>query len=327
MAIYKSVEPNTGTFQKTIVNLGESTVTPLTGVVADRTDITDEYGHLFASFNLPITSNQQSKYTVTFTNGGFSDTSFSGHNRDQVLFIEIPRTEYGELIDGKSIKLDIQTGATITDKLVCYSTFISKSNYTNTFDSLYSDNSPESETYGQPRSTTNTNSNIAFLVSDSIKKPQGDTSKSWATGYNSATAFYSGGKEPLTHYDTNPSLVDQPVGIAFLDKGFMAITHPTVVTSFLASGSSSGLSITYDSFNTEYIQHVVCLAGINEFYTTSNETFLDAYGTAGVGTESVLISEIGLYNGAGDLIAIAKPDRPISKSKNGLVVFDIQIKI
>ena len=62
--------------------------------------------------------------------------------------------------------------------------------------------------------------------------------------------------------NTNLGLtVDKPVGIAYLDKGFMVITDPTIVTNFdLASTGATGTSITFNHTNTKVSQSITCTA-------------------------------------------------------------------
>jgi len=347
----KPVEQGTGQFTKTIVSLGQVTLndSDLKFTYANRTLINNEFGNMFATFNLPITNLQKNKFLSTRQNGGFIDTGFSGFNTDEIIFIEIPKDTYGELIDGKKIKLTIPTGSTPSDVIEIYSTFVEQTNYKQFFDTLYSDSSNESKEFGQPSGTlTPYESNIVFLFSDSIKKPKGDNSKSWSTGYNTGNAFLTNNKEPFKFFSSNQSEIDEPVGIAFLDKGFIVLSHPTIVNNFpFSAGTINGSTnytgntefsdlyftgstlseLTFNSINTEFIQHITCLAQPNEFYETSNPTFLESYGQGGVGIESVFITEIGLYNDLDELVAIVKPDRPIEKSKNQAIIFDIQIKV
>ncbi len=65
------------------------------------------------------------------------------------------------------------------------------------------------------------------------------------------------------------------------------------------------------------VQNVTCLANRGEFGTSTNVTFR-------VG-DTPRISEIGLYDGDGDLIAIAKMDRQILKNVNEFLALGIKI--
>jgi len=167
------------------------------------------------------------------------------------------------------------------------------------------------------------------------------------------------GKPYANFTDTNNSglLIDEPVGIAYLDKGFCVFTHPTIVDNFNFSAStSSGYDnivsgatysgdtnftqvyfnspsqsyIKYDSITTEFVQSIMAIAMPNEFYISKNPTFEEVYGVNGVNNitnDPVYITEIGLYNEFGELIAIAKTSEPIAKTKANIVSFNIQLKL
>src|SRR5690606_12837650 len=77
----------------------------------------------------------------------------------------------------------------------------------------------------------------------------------------------------------------------------------------------------FSSFNTEFIQHAVCICLPNEFYTTNNPTYPVNSGRA------IAVTEVGLYNRNYELIAIAKSNRPIAKDKHSVLSFDISIRI
>ncbi len=84
---------------------------------------------------------------------------------------------------------------------------------------------------------------------------------------------------------------------------------------------------TFQSFDTEFVQHITCLALPNEFYTSTNPTFIDVYGNNVTNSDYVRITEVGLYNAAGILIAIAKTSEPVYKNRAGVVSFDITLKV
>jgi hypothetical protein len=156
------------------------------------------------------------------------------------------------------------------------------------------------------------------------------------------------GKQPARFSDTNNILIDRPIGILYLDKGFAVFTDRNIVDNFYYSGATSGVtsnsdpnftqiyfdsslaSATFNSIYSEYVQSVMCMAMPNEFYTSNNPTFTEVYGTNGVnntGNDPVYITEIGLYNQYGELIAIAKTSEPIAKNKANMVAFNIDLKL
>ncbi len=326
---------------------------------ANRTDLTNRpYGNLFSSFNLPITDQQK----ALFQSGGtYYSTAIQGLNVDNIIIVEIPKNEYGELIDGKTISLSIPTTAgTVT----LYGTYFSDtSENLNNPNDRYTDASSQAAYFGiTPDADNGYNSNVTFLFSNSIKTPQfntGTTWNQWTTSnkfdknnpLNSTSAKQFAVFTPSQNINNNTA--DQAVGIAYLDKGFFVITDPTLVNSFSYSGGTSsgydgvtsgatytgGADFTqiyfsgtsnnasYSSIKTEFIQNVFAFAMMNEFYESENPTFLEVYSDGNVNNEPVYVTEIGLYNENMELIAIGKTSEPIPKNKFNVITFNVQLKI
>ncbi len=157
------------------------------------------------------------------------------------------------------------------------------------------------------------------------------------------------GKQPAKFSDsTTGLLIDKPIGILYLDKGFAVFTDRNIVDSFYYSGATSGVttntdpnftqiyfnsnlaSTTFNSIYSEYVQSVMCIANPNEFYTSNNPTFVEVYGDNGINNtanDPVYITEVGLYNQYGELIAIAKTSEPVPKNKANMVAFNIDLKL
>lgn len=294
------------------VYLGQTTLssTGLTQNVINRNDVTtDPLVNLMYSFSLPLNSNDDSIYTgVTYSSGGYSDTAFSGIPTEKVLVIGINENNYGEMIDGKTVNVKVTTSANTFN---IYSTYQGNLTAAATLDVLdYDTHEPQTE-YGQ---------NVVMLFSDEIMKPNGgDSSLSWATGYNTNKPFSLNNKKTF-NLQTNINLgtvADKPVGIAFLDKGFIVITDKTIVDSFDPITSLSGTEVSFNSSSTNVFQSVTCIADRGEFGATTNPTF--------EGDDLPRISEIGLYDEQGNLIAIAKSDRHITKNINEFLAMGIKI--
>lgn len=293
------------------IELGQATIgsTGLTQNIINRNDVTtDPMVNLLYSFSLPLNANDDSIYTgVTYTNGGYSDTAFSGIATEKVLVIGINQNNYGEMIDGKSINVTLPTTAGTFN---IFSTFQGNLTSAATLDVLEYDKHEAQTEYGQ---------NVVMLFSDEILKPNGgDTTLSWATGYNTNKPFTLNGKR-LFNLQTNINLgtvADKPVGIAYLDKGFVVITDQTIVNGFDAT-LFSGASVSFNSSSTNIYQSITCIADRGEFGSTTNPTF--------EGNDVPRISEIGLYDDAGNLIAIAKSDRHITKNINEFLAMGVKI--
>ena len=83
--------------------------------------------------------------------------------------------------------------------------------------------------------------------------------------------------------------------------------------------TGSTYNLTIDSVLNNLVQNIVCIAGRDQFYRTDNDTWNES--------DDIRISEIGITDLTGQLLAIGKPDRHIIKKKNDFVIFDVQIVI
>ena len=340
----KPVEIGSSAIDLTLRLVGETTVSGsnLTYVNINRSNNSSDFTNLFKSLSLPIKPVDVTTFTTTNSaNGGWGDTPFSGLGNSDMLLGVINNDQYGEMIDGKSIKIDLPvysgytTGGTATGltTYTLYSTF-PKTNQLNTIlDTQYKDNS------NYPTWLFGNQINVAYLVSDDIQKPNNDGTKSWSTGYDSYKPFSQGFKETINVTDVPQTGInsDKIAGIMYLDKGIFAITDPTIVNNIATNFSgdtdtdtiTNSLGLYYYSANTyntvvdsiqnDLVQNIVCRADRNQFYSTPNNTFT-LY-------DDVRISEIAITNSDGEILAIGKTDRHIIKRKNDFVTFNVQIII
>lgn len=282
----------------------------LTYSVINRTTYTDEKTNLYYSFGFPLTESEKTTYTATTTtSGGYANTAFSGFAVDKILVVSIDNSTYGELIDGKSLKLDL---ATTAGTYTIYSTYQYGSQQLNVLDSQYTDPNVASSNFGL---------NVSMLVCDTIMTPNGgDPSLSWATGYNTNRPFSLNGKKAY-NYQTNSNLsltADTLVGVAYLDKGMLVITNPAIVNAYVASAATA-TTLSFDSVSTGVYQIVTCIADRGEFGLSTNSTFQIS--------NTPRISEVALYDDQGNMIALAKPDRQISKNINEFLALSIKISV
>ncbi len=271
---------------------------------------TDSLVNLFYSFGLSLNALNDIKFTgTTYLNGGYADTALSGLAQTDIIVLGINNTEYGEVLDGKSIKLVLPTTGGTFD---IYSTFQSNITSLVNQDTNFREISQIGNAFG---------SNVAFLFSDSIMTPNGGaTGSSWSTGYGLVNPFSLSNKS-LFNIQTNPNIgftADTCVGIAFLDKGIIVLTNPTIVAAY-ANTPSTGATVTFNSISFEVYQNVNCIANRGEFGGSTNLTFSS--------NNIPRISEITLYDNVGDLIAIAKPDRHITKNINEFLALSIKIQL
>jgi len=339
----KIVEDNSNMVSNTIEDLGEvvASGSNLTYAIINKNSTSAQLTNLFKSLNLPIQAKAKATFTATTSiNGGWLDTAFSGLASNSVLIGVIDNSLYGELIDGKSLKITLPiitgytgggdpTGSTTYD---IYSTFVNSGQFSNTqFDDTYKDNSVFTQGLFGP------GVNVSYMVSDNIQRPNSEITNSWSTGYNVYKPYSIGNKKLInTKTITSTGIVaDKVIGIAYLDKGVIAFTDPTIVSNIgnnFSGDSETGTILnslglyyytggtyntTIDSINVDLVQNIVCIAERGEFYRSQNETIDN--------NDTVRISDIAITNIAGDILAIGKPDRQILKLKNDFVIFDVQI--
>lgn len=313
-SLRKLVESGSGTITSAEVALGQNTVSGsnITQSVVDRTDVTtDGLVNLFYSFALPISETDKNLFSgVTFANGGFSDTALSGFNQDKIVVIGIDNAQFGEKLDGKEIQVNLQTTA---NTYTIYSTFERTLTPLTTQDANNKETSLNSAVFGN---------NIAILFEDQIKRPANVATKSWGTGFGTVKPYSVNNKELYNLQDVNnpATTADTAVGIAFLDKGFIVITEPTIVNDFdpLSSGGTA-TTVVFNSVATEISQDITCIANRGEFATSTNATF-----SAG---DTVRISEVGLHDINGNLLAVAKPDKHIEKTAQQFLALGIKLTV
>jgi hypothetical protein len=282
----------------------------LTQNIIDRNDFnTDVLSNLFYSFALPIDNATAEVYTgVTSNTGGFADTALSGLGYNKILVIGIDSGQYAEVIDGKSIKLELTT---LLQSYDIYGTYEDNNTPLPQQDARIADPSIYMQQLGPNR---------CLLFTDDIKRPNNDSSKSWATGYSLNKPFSTNGKQ-LWNAKSNSNqgkVVDKAVGVAYLDKGFIVITEPTIVDNFvIASTPGSATTLSFNSMVNTVSQKITCIADRNEFTVSTNPTF----GSGDVPR----ITEIGLLDSSGNLIAVGKTNRTYYKPSDDIVVFNLTI--
>ncbi|MEX0598354.1 MAG: hypothetical protein WD512_17840, partial [Candidatus Paceibacterota bacterium] len=160
--------------------------------------------------------------------------------------------------------------------------------------------------------------NIIFLFADTIKKPNADASKSWSTGYGKTRPYSVNGKELFNMSDNTATGIvrDECVGIAYLDKGIIVLSHPTIVDTY--DVATTNAEVTLNSVVTKISQDVTCIIGRGEFTSSTNKTY---------NNDDIRVSEIGIYDGNNKLIALAKPNAHIVIGNNDFKAIGIKISV
>ncbi len=258
--IFKSVSPKSSSIITNTNSLGLKTISGSNVTInyVNRNDVLiDPLVNLFQSFGLSLNVNNDVTFTgTTLGNGGYSNTAFSGMGVDKIIVIGVDNSQYGELIDGKTVKVELPTSA---GTYTLYSSFLGGQQLNSVLDASYTDAAQATNRFGN---------NVAPMFCDAILKPNGgDASLSWATGYGLAKPFSLNGKKTY-NLQTNANIgltADTVVGMAYLDKGFIVITNPTIVNDALSSGTTlySGITATTvmaDSVSTSVSQMITCIA-------------------------------------------------------------------
>jgi hypothetical protein len=146
---------------------------------------------------------------------------------------------------------------------------------------------------------------------------------------------------------------DIPVGFVALDKGIIVLTHPAIVnnipwdqgyelytnaanvgagTTDIYFNDANNSSVDYYDTNISYRNSYVCLALPAEFYFTNNPSWnLQANVNELVnGTNNfdpTYVTQVGLYNLNGEMIAVAKLSEPVEKNYTNLITFNLDINI
>lgn len=305
---FKPVQETINTRQE-IHQLKRISGSSLSYTLTDRTDNNDKLANYFLSFNLPYRrENFASGSTLSQAKPELQQL-----NVDQIVISNIPKEDYNEILDGRSVTFEVpqQSGATGTS---------AKTIVSSTYNSLKKKS--DNEFLG---------SNIAFLFSDDVNLPYkgtingGQISKSgnttWnTTDYNDRPAatpylalqmadYNSDGRDysnvslavnvPETYPSGGNSLqgynYDVPVGFVALDKGFTVLTHPDIVNNIpwtqgldennnVNTGSTSSTTEIHFSSDTysnmefvdidiTYKTSIIALILPNEFYWTTNPSW------------------------------------------------------
>jgi len=279
----------------------------------NRTDYeTDPLVNLFYSFRLPITEADDTLFTTTpSAKGGYGDTAMSGLSQDNILVVGLDSIEYGEMLDGKSVKLELTDTTSTT--FTMYGSFEKTLTSAKKLDAQYKDLSFNSAVMG---------GNIVFLFSDEIQRPNNDMSKSWSTGHFATKPYSKSNKSQFNMFsDSITSTVsDKIVGVAYLDKGFIVITDPTILSNFDTTHTNADLTtVSFDSISTQVSQTVTCIKDRGEFASSSNPTWDEG--------DKVRITEVLLLDNADNILAVAKSDRSLELTSSQFMALSVTISV
>jgi len=187
----------------------------------------------------------------------------------------------------------------------------------------------------------------------------------FAYGYNTDTRGNTNWSVTVpTNYPDNRAgyNYDIPVGFVVLDKGILVLTHTGITSNFpwtqgytqagvlysgsalsgktniyftgTTNGTDKASQLTFKDINTSFKSTAVCLAMPQEFYISNNPTWNREKAltemnsqTGIINIDPVYVTEIGLYNALGELIAVGKLSEPVEKTFINLLSFNIDIEM
>lgn len=332
--------------------------------LCDRTSSTEKNSNYFMSFNLPVT------YSVLASGStlALNNPEILQINVDKIVIVPIPKEYYNEFIDGRSITFTVPqlSGATMSAKTLVSSTYSTLQKRDN---DIFLGN------------------NLAFLFCDEINLPYTGTSNSAGSVHSSNSTWnvapYTNRPAAVPYSDLDPVDInsdkrpfgsisyavpvtptyptntnqgynyDIPVGFICLDKGFMILTHPSIVnnipwtqgyqqiTNVLnISDNRSDIYFsdiaksvaTFTDINVNFKTSAICIGLPNEFYFTNNPSWdlnknVQEFNNGTNNFDSVFMTEVGLYNVNNELIAVAKLSEPVEKTFTNLLTFNLDIDV
>lgn len=351
--------------QKEISTVIQLSGTSLEFSLCDRTSLTNNRGNYFSSFNLPAEASSLS----TASTLSLLYPELHQLNVDQIIICKIPSSAYTEFIDGRSVNLNLSSIVTPD--------YFGINMYSNTYSSY------KSLKYGETSPLLG--DNIVYLFTDTINNPYtgytfneiGElishsanttwevtdlTTKFGAVSYlevqGSVNALKTDTKT-ASYAVTVPSNYpagfpgynyDIPAGFAVLDKGFLVITHPQILTAFTwttgynKNGSAftgtsvdskvnihfsdSDIILKFVDLKTRFYTTAVCLILLGEFEISNNRTWDRAVALSQFGNYSPLnITEIGLYNAFGELVAVSKLSEPLLKDPDDILNINVTLEM
>jgi hypothetical protein len=144
------------------------------------------FGNLFVSLNIPVTEGQRATHKAIFK--GTALEKLGEVNR--FIVIEIPKDNYGEMIDGKTISLNYPTIDGVVEVVGNYFNHSSGAN------AQLSDTNPFSSNFGvEPTPDNDFNTNIAYLFSNYSATPKDTIKRVGITDSNISIASFEAKKE------------------------------------------------------------------------------------------------------------------------------------
>ena len=316
-----------------VTNTTSSSILPVDGLTFTEVNMNDNgspFNHLNLIPGLPITDQQVTDFLTPPSLGGLSgscvsslyDTVLNG----KYILVSIPSSSYDTLIDGKSFKLEIPLDPTysgVTSGLsatTIYTSFISNNEYNTLSPGPCGERLIDSNYYEKDNRVSSLNPYGDLLTlgfSDDIQRPNGDTGKTWSTGYE-LTPTFTKGKLPANFITTSNVNVDTTVGVLVNEAGLFFITHPEIVNAFNWSVATGGTGNTFMTFSTTDAN--LEIKSVSKTFTQNFSLLLSPETTSQLTTDnityttncgSLYISEICLFDDTNRPLGVATLSQPL----------------
>ncbi len=146
---------------------------------------------------------------------------------------------------------------------------------------------------------------------------------------------------PSTGTTRNSVKTDPAEMITTLDENLNVVWDSTQFVLDPTTGttlSTLDANVQYISYNTEKSLNIVCLASSDEFFRSTNDTAKELFGVepdsdfANFKTEDqnlypVTITQLGIHDAEGNLLAICKPTQPAKKYWYDVMSFNVKIRL
>ncbi len=354
---------NPVTTRQEVHTLVNANLSGLTYTYCDRTDLADKRSNYFISFNLPYKKEQFPKtiqssldqpelQQLNVDNIVFADINSSLYNEiidGRTITFTVPQTGTTTL-SSKTLysttyrALNKKQESTLLGSNVAF-LFCDEINlpYSGTIDAGNRNLSGHTTWVHDQDSLTN---NIFATSYIDVKTSDINTDMR-------ATSAITYSVDVGSSYPVNAATgynYDIPVGFVALDKGFLVLTEPNIVNSIPwssgytlnggmnPSGNTSEIYFDQEFSNARFVDidinytsSVMCLIMPGEFFRTTNQSYdqlraNQEEASSTYGMPPVYITEIGLHNTRGEVIAYAKLDRPLEKKYGDFVSFTIDLK-
>jgi len=104
-------------------------------------------------------------------------------------------------------------------------------------------------------------------------------------------------------------------------------------TNIVFTGAGITSTLSFVDMSVRYMTSVLCIAMPKTFFISKNPTWplqrnlIEASPNGNQNFDSIFVTQVGLYNAMEELIAVAKLDRPVEKTYDNIITFNLEIDV